>query len=62
VHGAYIIDRFVIVEQGAVSSDASAAPASRAEQQAGSSLGVLLVVLALIAGLVFLVATSASDR
>ena len=62
VHGAYIIDRFVIVEQGVVSSDASAAPASRAEQQAGSSLGVLLVVLALIAGLVFLVATSANDR
>jgi hypothetical protein len=59
VHGAYIIDRFVIVGRGSaptsVVEDPSLAGAQRSVGGFGSSFGVLLATLALVATLVLLV-------
>jgi hypothetical protein len=59
VHGAYIIDRFVIVERDPSLTlldieDPSAAQGTQAEDRSGSSGAVLLALLALIAALILL--------
>ena len=65
VHGAYIIDRFVIVERDSsltppAIEDPSAAQAAQVGDRSGPSAVVLLAVLALVAALVLLVAATGS--
>lgn len=60
VRGAYIIDRFVIVESGSsvTSPDVegpSTSPETPLDDRSGSSFAVLVAILALVAALVFLV-------
>ncbi len=60
VHGAYIIDRFVIVEGDSASAslhveEPSTAQEARPEDRADSSVVALLAILALVAALVLLV-------
>lgn len=63
VHGAYIIDRFVIIERDSSLTppdieDPSAAQETQPEDRSGPSAVVLLAILALVAALVLLVAAT----
>ncbi len=64
VHGAYVIDRFVVVEYGSTAStaaqDAQSAGEAEPERPSEPSALVLLVALALVAALVLLVTATGS--
>jgi len=63
VHGAYIIDRFVIVDWTSASPHAIEDPATSqaTEGRSGSSLLALVAALAVVAALVLLVTVAGSD-